>query len=42
MGYSFKNGITIIDSFQKILDVSNQTKKANKTRVDKGSEFYNR
>ena len=40
MGYSFKNGITIIDSFQKILDVSNR--KANEAWVDKGSQFYNR
>ena len=35
-----KKGITITNSFQKILDESNC--KPNKIRVDKGSEFYNR
>ena len=43
MGYSFrrpKNGITITNTFQKILDESKR--KPNKIRVDKPSEFYNR
>ena len=43
MGYSFrrpKNGITITNTFQKILDESKH--KPNKIRVDKPSEFYNR
>ena len=35
-----KNGITISNVFQKILDESNQ--KPNKMWIDKGSEFYNR
>ena len=34
-----KNGTTIVNAFQKILD--NSTRKPNKTWVDKGSEFYN-
>ena len=43
-----KKGITIINTFQKILDESNhhvaklEGRKANKIWVDKGSEFYNR
>ena len=43
MDYSFrrqKNGITITNTFQKILDESNR--KPSKIRVDKPSEFYNR
>ena len=35
-----KKGITITNTFQKILDKSNC--KPNKIWVDKGSEFYNR
>ena len=34
-----KNGVTIVDAFQKILD--NSTRKPNKIWPDKGSEFYN-
>ena len=34
-----KKDITIINLFQKILD--NSTRKPNKIRVDKGSEFWN-
>ena len=43
MGYSFrrpKNGITITNTFQNILDESNR--KPNKIRVDRPREFYNR
>ena len=43
MGYSFRrpeNGITITNTFQKILDESKH--KPKKIRVDKPSEFYNR
>ena len=42
MGYSFqdKKGITITNSFQKILDESNR--KPKKIWVDKDREFYNR
>ena len=35
-----KKGVTIANSFQKILD--NSKRKPNKIWVDKGSEFYNR
>ena len=35
-----KNGITITDDFQKILDESGS--KPNNTWADKGSEFYNK
>ena len=35
-----KKGITISNTFQKILDESNRKK--NKMRVDKGNKFYNR
>ena len=35
-----KKGITITNTFQKILDESNR--QPNKIWVDKGSEFYNR
>ena len=35
-----KKDITIINAFEKKLDLSNQ--KRNKILVDKGSEFYNR
>ena len=35
-----KKGITIINTFQKILDESKR--KPNKIWVEKGSEFYNR
>ena len=35
-----KNGATIVNAFQKILDDSKR--KPNKIWVDKGSEFYNR
>ena len=35
-----KKGITIVNSFQKILNDSKR--KPNKIWVDKGSEFYNR
>ena len=34
-----KKGVSIIDTFQKILDKSER--KANKIWVDEGSEFYN-
>ena len=34
-----KNGVNIVDAFQKILDDSKR--KPNKLWVDKGSEFYN-
>ena len=34
-----KNGVNIVDAFQKILDKSGR--KPNKIWVDKGSEFYN-
>ena len=34
-----KKGVSIVDTFQKILDDSNR--KPNKIWVDKGSEFYN-
>ena len=34
-----KEGITIVNAFQKILD--NLTRKPSKIWVDKGSEFYN-
>ena len=34
-----KKGITINNAFQEILDGSNC--KSNKTKADKGSEFYN-
>ena len=34
-----KNGVSIVDAFQKILDDSNR--KPSKIWVDKGSEFYN-
>ena len=34
-----EKGITIVNTFQKILDDS--TRKPNKIWVDKGSEFYN-
>ena len=34
-----KEGITIVNAFQKILD--NSTRKPSKIWVDKGSEFYN-
>ena len=34
-----KEGVSIVDAFQKILDHSNR--KPNKIWVDKGSEFYN-
>ena len=34
-----KNGITIVNGFEKILD--NSTRKSNKIWVDKGSEFCN-
>ena len=34
-----KKCITIVNGFQKILD--NSTRKPNKIRVHKGSEFYN-
>ena len=43
MGYSFRKpetGITITNTFQKILDESKH--KPKKIRVDKPSEFYNR
>ena len=42
MGCSFERekGITITNSFQKLLDESGS--KPNKIRVDKGSEFCNR
>ena len=33
-----KNGITLTNAFQKILDASNR--KPNKLWIDKGSEFY--
>ena len=41
MGCSFKiqKRVTIVNAFQKILKDSN--KKANKTWIDQGSEFYN-
>ena len=35
-----KNGITIINALQKILDESNR--KLNKISIDKGSEFYHK
>ena len=35
-----KKGITVTNTFKKILDESNR--KLNKTWVDKGGEFYNR
>ena len=35
-----KEGITIVNAFQKVLDESGR--KPNKIWVDKGSEFYNR
>ena len=35
-----KNGVSIVNAFQKISDDSKR--KPNKTWVDKGSEFYNR
>ena len=51
MGYSFKrskkNGISIVNAFQKILNDSkrceaeDKQRKPNKIWVDKGSEFYN-
>ena len=34
-----KKGVSIVDSFQKMLDKSGR--KPNKIWVDKGSEFYN-
>ena len=34
-----KNSVSIVDAFQKILDISEP--KPNKIWVDKGSEFYN-
>ena len=34
-----KKGVSIVDAFQKILDMSRR--KPNKIWVDKGSEFYN-
>ena len=34
-----KNGVSIVDAFQKILDISER--KPNKIWVDKGSQFYN-
>ena len=34
-----KNGVNIVDAFQKILDDSKR--KPNKLWIDKGSEFYN-
>ena len=34
-----KNGVSIVNAFQKILDDSNR--KPNKIWVDKGSELYN-
>ena len=34
-----KKGVSIVDAFQKILDMSRR--KPNKMWVDKGSEFYN-
>ena len=34
-----KEGVSIVDAFQKILDMSGR--KPNKIWVDKGSEFYN-
>ena len=34
-----RKGVSIVNSFQKILDDSNR--KPNKIWVDKGSEFYN-
>ena len=42
MGYSSERqkGITIVNSFQKILNDSKR--KPNKIWADKGSEFYNR
>ena len=35
-----KNGVSIVNAFQSILNKSNR--KLNKIWVDKGSEFYNR
>ena len=35
-----KKGVSIVNAFQKILDDSKR--KPNKTKVDKGSKFYNR
>ena len=37
--YQIKKGITITNTFQKVLKESNR--KPNKIWVDKGSEFYN-
>ena len=39
-GLKDKNGTTINNAFQKILEESNR--KPNKTWVDKSSKFYNR
>ena len=39
MPFKDKKGVTIADTFQKILDYS--MRKPNKIWVDKGSEFYN-
>ena len=38
--FKCKKGITILNDFQKILDVSNR--KPNKIWVDKGNKIYNR